>query len=110
MSRWRSIRDVRKLAIGWRWRAQYLLGTPIPADYEDELRATIRRVRRHTLTTAPRIAALCDAVAHVVRAGIPGEIAECGVWRGGSVMAVALTLSRLGDRSRDLYLYDTFSR
>src|SRR5690606_9346670 len=80
-----------------------------PAHYEDELRATIKRVRRQTLTGAARIAALCDAVTYIVRNGIEGDFAECGVWRGGSVMAAALTLQRLGDTNRDLYLYDTFT-
>lgn len=110
MAGWRGpIRDLRKLAVGWRWRLGYLIGTPIPADYDEELAATIRRVRRQTLTTAPRIAALCDAVSYVVRNRIDGAIAECGVWRGGSMMAAALTLLRLGDTDRDLYLYDTFT-
>ena len=43
------------------------------------------------------------------RAGIEGDIVECGVWRGGSMMAAALTLLRLGDTDRDLYLFDTFA-
>jgi O-methyltransferase len=30
------------------------------------------------------------------------------VWRGGSMMAVALTLLHLGVSDRDLYLYDTY--
>lgn len=101
--------NLRKLAAGWRWRIGYVVGTPIPAHYDDELRATIKRVRRHTLTSAARIAALCDAVAYIAREGIEGDIAECGVWRGGSMMAAALTLGRLGDRDRDLYLYDTYT-
>ena len=33
---------------------------------------------------------------------------ECGVYKGGSMMAVALTLIELGVTDRDLYLYDTF--
>jgi hypothetical protein len=33
---------------------------------------------------------------------------ECGVWRGGSMMAAALTLLRLGT-TRRLWLYDTFA-
>jgi O-methyltransferase len=110
MAGWRGpIRDLRKLATGWRWRAQQVLGTPVPVDYDDELAATIRRVRRYTLASAPRIAALCDAVEHLVRNRIPGEMAECGVWRGGSMMAIALTLLRLGEGDRDLYLFDTFT-
>ena len=39
---------------------------------------------------------------------MPGAVVECGVWKGGSMMAAALTLLRLGDTERDLYLYDTF--
>jgi O-methyltransferase len=102
-------RDARKLAVGWRWRLGYLLGTPIPSHYDDRLAETIRRVRRDTLTTAPRIAALCDSVDYVVRAGIEGAVVECGVWRGGSMMAAALTLIGLEEAERDLYLFDTYS-
>src|SRR5579872_3211964 len=51
----------------------------------------IDRVKPYTLTSYERIAALVDATRHIVRAGIPGAIVECGVWRGGSIMAAALT-------------------
>jgi O-methyltransferase len=102
------VRDARKLAIGWRWRAGYVLGTPVPSHYDDDLAATVKRVRRHTLTSAPRIASLCDSVEYLVREGIEGDVVECGVWRGGSMMAAALTLNRLGDADRELYLFDTF--
>jgi hypothetical protein len=44
----------------------------------------------------------------VEQRGIEGAIVECGVWRGGSMMAAALSLSRLRGR-RDLYLFDTFA-
>ena len=109
MSPRRPLTGLRRLGRGWRWRAEHLIGTPIPAEYDDELAATIRRVRRHTLTGAARLAALCDAVEYAVRARIEGDIVECGVWRGGSMMAAALTLLRLGDRNRDLYGFDTFT-
>jgi O-methyltransferase len=102
-------RDVRKLAVGWRWRLGYLLGTPVPSDYDERLARTIKAVRRDTLTTAPRIAALCDSVEYLVRSGVEGALVECGVWRGGSMMAAALTLLDLGDTDRDLYLFDTFT-
>jgi hypothetical protein len=41
-------------------------------------------------------------------AEIPGAIVERGVWRGGSVLAVARTLLELGATDRELYLFDTF--
>jgi hypothetical protein len=51
---------------------------------------------------------LVFAVQYVVQNGIPGDIVECGVARGGSMMAVAHALRDLGDESRLLYLYDLF--
>jgi O-methyltransferase len=69
---------------------------------------TLRAVRSHTMTSPERVFALIDAVRYVVRRKIPGAIVECGVWRGGSMMAVARTLASLGDASRELYLFDTF--
>jgi O-methyltransferase len=69
-----------------------------------------RCVHEYTQTPPERVAALADAVAYVVRREIPGDFAECGVWRGGSSMAIALALQRLGVRDRQLWLYDTFGR
>ena len=40
---------------------------------------------------------------------IPGSIVECGVWKGGSMMAVAETLKKLNATDRQLYLYDTYA-
>jgi O-methyltransferase len=102
-------RSVRQLAVGWLARLGYFMPPLLSPDYEPGLEQTIRRVRRHTMTTPRRIAALCDGVEHVVRAGVPGAVVECGVWKGGSMMAVALTLLRLDAADRDLYLFDTFA-
>lgn len=104
-----AIRDLRRLAAGAKWRVNHVIGTPVPPEYDDDLAATFRRVRRHTLTSAARVAALCDSVEYLVANDLEGDIAECGVWKGGSMMAAALTLLRLGDTSRHLYLYDTYT-
>jgi O-methyltransferase len=79
-----------------------------PPDFDRETVATIEAVRPYTLTSPERIFALCQAVRYLHRAGIPGDVVECGVWRGGSMMAAARTLVGLGDTDRALYLYDTF--
>jgi O-methyltransferase len=68
---------------------------------------TIQRTAPYTLVSPERMAALIQAVEHVVACDVPGAIVECGVLRGGSSMAAALTLDRLGAR-RELYLFDTF--
>jgi len=79
-----------------------------PVDFDEADREVCLRVAPFTMTTPPRIYALTRAVEYVVRRAMSGAIVECGVWRGGSMMAVALTLLRLGVTDRDLYLYDTF--
>src|SRR5271165_6927243 len=66
----------------------------------------VQSVKPYTLTSDERIAALLNAVGYIAEHKIPGAIVECGVWRGGSMMAVALTLLHHGDSSRQLYLYD----
>ncbi len=78
------------------------------ADISPDHRALYARVGPYTQTSLERVVALADAVEYVVRRDIPGDFVECGVWRGGSSMAVALTLMRLGVSDRRLWLYDTF--
>jgi hypothetical protein len=80
-----------------------------PADFDEADIELCRRVGPYTMTTPPRLYALVRATEYVASRDIPGAIVECGVWRGGSMMAVALTLLRLGKTERELYLYDTFS-
>ena len=53
--------------------------------------------------------ALFQAIRYITQNKIPGDMVECGVWRGGSMMLVALALQHFGDTGRELYLYDTFA-
>lgn len=78
------------------------------ADLSQADREIVSRVNAFTMTSLERRASLLGAVDHIVKHKIQGDIVECGVWRGGSMMAVALALIARGDTSRHLYLYDTF--
>lgn len=101
------LRPLRNLA---RWLGVDIVPYPPVLKGVDESTAqTIDAVRRYTMTSDQRVAALCDAVRYVVTNRIPGDIVECGVWKGGSMMAVARTLLELGDRARELHLFDTFA-
>ena len=60
------------------------------------------------MTSSERIFGLIEAVKYVSKHTIDGDIVECGVWKGGSMMAIAETLLLMNDASRTLYLYDTF--
>jgi len=68
----------------------------------------VERALPHTLTSVQRLQAVIDATRHVAALDLPGAFAECGVWRGGSVLAMILTLQELGRDDRDVHLYDTF--
>ena len=81
---------------------------PIPRHYDEAAKQIIRTVKPRTMTAHEKIFALVLATRHVVDHRIPGAVAECGVWRGGSMQAVALTLQDRGVRDRDLHLFDTF--
>jgi O-methyltransferase len=83
--------------------------TPIDHDaYEVLTDAIYQSVRPYTMTSAERVVSLCDAVRHITLHDIPGDIVECGVWRGGSMMAVAKCLLAFG-ALRTLRLFDTFA-
>jgi len=79
-----------------------------PPDFRNDEADIIRDVRPWTMTSAERIYALIQAVRYVSASGIAGAIVECGVWKGGSMAAVARALLQMQDVSRDLYLFDTF--
>jgi hypothetical protein len=82
---------------------------PALPDVEPWVEAIIKRVRPFTMTSAERISALCNAVRYTTRHNIPGDIVECGTWRGGSMMAAALSLQAEQNLSRTLHLFDTFA-
>jgi O-methyltransferase len=77
--------------------------------HDGAARATMDAVRDWTMTSHSRVFALIVAVRHVVEQRVPGAMVECGVWRGGSMQAVALTLLDRGVRDRELHLFDTFT-
>lgn len=79
-----------------------------PPDFDAADMEIIDSVSTYTMTSPERIFALVGAVRYVVKAGIRGDFVECGVWRGGSMMAVALTLIQCGVRDRYLHLFDTY--
>ncbi|UDM00278.1 TylF/MycF/NovP-related O-methyltransferase [Streptomyces longhuiensis] len=83
-------------------------GLVLPEDYDDEAKGIIRAVKPYTMTSPERLNAFILATRHIVKHDIPGDIVECGVWRGGSMQACAKALLAQGDTERDLYLFDTY--
>lgn len=78
-----------------------------PPDLDPGVVAIIKRVRPFTMTSPERVGAFIAAIDYVIAAELDGAIVECGVWRGGSMMAAALRLLQ-SDFRPELYLFDTY--
>lgn len=66
------------------------------------------QARPFTMTSPERGYALWRAVEHVARNRIGGALVECGAWRGGSAILMALAADRFGLSDRPLIVFDTF--
>jgi len=66
------------------------------------------KVKPFTAAGPERMAGLINAVNYLSRNKIEGDFVECGVWRGGSMMAAMLALLQRGDTSRHFFLFDTY--
>jgi glycosyltransferase involved in cell wall biosynthesis/predicted O-methyltransferase YrrM len=117
----RIYRTMQVMAAAWRGQIEppvhfpdTSISIPLPlhlADLVDtsEFPKLHAQCAAYTMTSIERQFALFQAVRYVVEKHVPGDIVECGVWRGGSMMLSALTLGALGAMDRRLVLYDTFS-
>jgi len=75
----------------------------LPADFSEKTCEIWYEVQPFTMASPERIATLCDAVRYIETNRIPGAIVECGVWRGGSMMAAAKTLLDMKSTQRELF-------
>jgi hypothetical protein len=84
-------------------------GLPAEIRDDDEFVSILNRCKAYTMVSSERSYALYKAVEYLVRCKIPGDMVECGVWKGGQAMLVAYKLLQEGEKSRTLWLYDTFA-
>lgn len=61
-----------------------------------------------TMTGKDKMYAMYKATEYLIRNDIPGDIVECGAYRGGSLMVSALTLKSMGVLDKKIYAYDTY--
>lgn len=99
---------LRNLMLRTGYRLVPVESTGLPSDFSRQDAAIIKAVEGCTMTSSLRLHGLIQAVNYIVDHGLEGDLVEAGVWRGGSMMAVALTLLERGIDDRDLYLFDTY--
>lgn len=76
---------------------------------EEDFKQFATHCKGYHLQSVERLYGLYQGLQYITRSGIPGDIVECGVFKGASLMLASLVLKSLGDTSRKLYLYDTFA-
>lgn len=91
-----------------RKQPQQAVSSDPAVELPDDILAIIDKLRPYTMTSAERIAALVDAMRYLLDRNIDGALVECGVWRGGSILAMIHCLQEQDAKPRDIYLYDTF--
>lgn len=82
--------------------------TQIPYDMDKEFINIYNQCKKYTMTSIERMFSLYKAIEYIVKLKIAGDIVECGVWKGGSMMLTALTLIKFNDIGRKIYLFDTY--
>lgn len=81
----------------------------IPKDMADDtFRRIYNRCREYSICSVAAMFALYKSIEYIVKNNIEGDFVECGVYRGGSAMFMALTLEHFNQTGRNIYLYDTF--
>lgn len=80
----------------------------IYSDIDKDEMDIISKVEKFSLTGIARLQSLIKAVKYIESNNIQGSIVECGVYKGGSVMAAMEALKNLNNKTRDFYLYDTY--
>jgi hypothetical protein len=80
----------------------------ISPDMDPDFQKIYTFCKPYTLLNKERLYSLYKATEYIIKNDIPGDIVECGVWRGGSIMVSALTMKNLKNTNRKLYMYDTY--
>ena len=80
-----------------------------PVEYKKEDELIWKRVKSETMTSFLNFWFLLKSIDYLVENKIQGSFVECGVWRGGSAMAMAMRLVQHNSLLVDIYLFDTYS-
>jgi hypothetical protein len=109
--------EPRRIAYSTTHYAEHI-DQPVPDIDADPVFSQVFNVARgSTMVAKEALYSFHEAIKYVVANDVPGDIVECGVWRGGASLLAALTLKHYQaprrrwfgrDTARKVWLYDTF--
>jgi O-methyltransferase len=76
---------------------------------EDRLAGRVWPALAHTMVGRTRLRNVRTCVETVLREGVPGDLLEAGVWRGGTCIFMKGVLEAHGVHDRSLYVADSFA-
>jgi O-methyltransferase len=85
------------------------LARPVPFDEHKRNRGLDWPAAAETMIGMQRLTSLQRCVETVLAEAIPGDLVECGVWRGGACILMRAVLAAYGDQTRSVWVADSFA-
>jgi len=81
----------------------------IPGDIiEKQFLESYEKNKDFSMTSVTRMYTLYNSIKYILDNNIEGDIVECGVWKGGSIMLCVDILLNCNKKNRKIWLYDTY--
>lgn len=93
------------LARPFRWE----LVQAVPSDPAKRLDGRDWPAQAETMIGRKRLDNLQHCIEQVLADNVPGDLIECGVWRGGATIFMRAVLEAYGDRTRRVWVADSFA-
>lgn len=87
---------------------QIVLARRRPLDWQARSEGRDWPVDAETMVGWERLSNLQMCITEVLRRGVPGDLIETGVWRGGSTIFMRAVLKAYGDTQRRVWVADSF--
>ena len=98
-----ALRDIHRLFPDDSFAVSYAVELGAPLDWNlDNLGY------EHTMIGRKRLDNIQECVGRILEEGVPGDLIECGVWRGGSAVFMRGLLEVWGVRDRKVWVADSF--
>jgi O-methyltransferase len=81
----------------------------VPFDPETRAQGRDWPAQAESMIGLRRLDNLQDCITDVLRRGVPGDLIETGVWRGGATIFMRAVLEAYGDRERRVWVADSFA-
>jgi O-methyltransferase len=90
-------------------RRGYKLVRPVPFDKQKRNLGLDWPAAAETMIGMQRLTSLQHCVEAVLAEEVPGDLVECGVWRGGACILMRAVLAAYGDQNRCVWVADSFA-